>query len=68
MSCLRAYSQEELGKLLGSLPRASYQWELGTQNDGFLPVTYLIGYTNEQPEREASTPEIARQMIEPSAL
>ena len=49
MSCLRAYSQEELGELVGSIPGARYQWEMGTRRDGLLPVTYLIGYPNESP-------------------
>ena len=44
MSCLRSYSHEELGELVRSLPDEGYRWELGTQRDGFLPVTYLIGY------------------------
>jgi hypothetical protein len=44
MSCLRSYSHEELSELVRSLPGEIYRWELGTQRDGFLPVTYLIGY------------------------
>lgn len=44
MSCLRSYSHEELSELVRSLPGESYKWELGTQRDGFFPVTYLIGY------------------------
>ena len=44
MSCLRAYSQDELRELVRGLPGQSYRWQLGTQDDGFLPVTYLIGY------------------------
>jgi len=43
ISCLRSYSHEELSELVRSLPEESYRWELGTQRDGFLPVTYLIG-------------------------
>jgi hypothetical protein len=44
VSCLRAYSHDELSELVRSLPSESYRWELGTQCGGFLPVTYLIGY------------------------
>ncbi len=44
ISCLRSYSHEELSELVRGLPGESYQWELGTQGGGFLPVTYLIGY------------------------
>jgi hypothetical protein len=54
MSCLRCYSHEELGELVRTLPREGYQWELGTQCDGFLPVTYLIGHPNVQPVAETS--------------
>jgi len=43
MSCLRSYSHEELSELVRSLSCETYRWELGTQSDGFLPVTYLIG-------------------------
>jgi hypothetical protein len=55
MSCLRSYSHEELGELVRSLPDASYRWELGTQRDGFLPVTYLIGYPASLPAPGAPT-------------
>ena len=44
MSCLRSYSHKELDELVRSLPNESYRWEVGTQSDGFLPVTYLIGH------------------------
>jgi hypothetical protein len=44
MSCLRSYSHEELSELVRSLSCETYRWEFGTQSDGFLPVTYLIGY------------------------
>jgi hypothetical protein len=44
MSCLRSYSQDELRELMLSVPAESYRWELGSQCDGLLPVTYMIGY------------------------
>jgi hypothetical protein len=44
MSCMRGYSDQELSELTQGLPAVGYRWELGTQRDGFLPVTYLIGY------------------------
>ncbi len=43
MSCLRAYSHDELSELVRSLPVESYKWEVGTKGNGFSPVTYLIG-------------------------
>ena len=39
MSCLRSYSHEQLRELVRSLSCETYRWELGTQRDGFLPVT-----------------------------
>jgi hypothetical protein len=45
MSCLRSYSHEELSELVQSLPEKGYRWKVGTQCGGFLPVTYLIGYS-----------------------
>lgn len=44
MSCLRSYSHTELHELVRSLPEENYRWRVGTQSDGFLPVTYLIGH------------------------
>jgi hypothetical protein len=44
MSCLRAYSPQELSEIVRSLPGGTYQWEIGEERGGFLPVTYLIGY------------------------
>lgn len=51
MSCLRSYSHKELNDLVRSLPEESYRWEVGTQSDGFLPVTYLIGHPMNSPTR-----------------
>ena len=44
MSCLRSYSQLELSELVRNLPGGNYEWEIGEERGGFLPVTYLIGY------------------------
>lgn len=44
MSCLRSYSHQELSEMVGNLTDKSYYWQVGTQDDGFLPVTFLIGY------------------------
>jgi hypothetical protein len=62
MSCLRSYSHEQLSELVRSMSCETYLWELGTQRDGFLPVTYLIGYPasslrpSEADSRETFTP------------
>jgi hypothetical protein len=44
MSCLRSYSQQELSEIVCNLPGGNYEWEIGEECGGFLPVTYLIGY------------------------
>lgn len=41
ISCLRAYSQEELKELVREIPGAT--WEMGEAKAGLLPVTYIIG-------------------------
>ncbi len=47
ISCLRAYSLEELREMVTELeqqPRHSeFHWEVGEECSGLLPVTYLIG-------------------------
>jgi hypothetical protein len=44
MSCLRAYSKDELFQMSKRLPVKDYHWQAGTKRDGFVPITYLIGY------------------------
>jgi len=44
VSCLRAYSREELEELVRPLAQDGYVWEVGEEVGGFLPVTYLLGY------------------------
>jgi hypothetical protein len=44
VSCLRAYSREELTEMIHSIPDEQYHWELGEEGTGLAPVTYLIGY------------------------
>jgi len=59
VSCLRAYSEEELAELppppAGGDYEASrdYEWSVGEERGGLLPVTYLIGY----PVRQDSSGE-----------
>jgi hypothetical protein len=43
ISCLRAYSQQELHTLVAGLSTPTYQWDIGEDRSGLLPVTYLIG-------------------------
>jgi hypothetical protein len=58
VSCLRAYAPEELEEMVAGLGReaagagvARYQWSLGEARRGLLPVTYLIGWPEEERDR-----------------
>jgi hypothetical protein len=44
VSCLRAYSHREIEELIAPLKTPDYEWEIGEERSGFLPVTYLLGY------------------------
>jgi len=45
ISCLRAYSPEELKDMTTGLGGNEYRWQIGEERGGLLPVriTYLIG-------------------------
>jgi hypothetical protein len=45
ISCLRAYSLEELQEMTKGLAASGYRWEIGEEPGGLLPVrvTYLVG-------------------------
>jgi len=47
VSCLRAYSRGELEELIAPLQTPDYEWQIGEERGGFLPVTYLLGYPAE---------------------
>jgi len=51
VSCLRAYSRRELEELVAPLKAQGYEWEIGEERSGFLPVTYLLGYPVTSPQR-----------------
>jgi hypothetical protein len=44
VSCLRAYSQKELWRLVEKVKAEDYVWQVGEEPGGFTPVTYLVGY------------------------
>jgi len=48
-SCLRAYSRQELAELVGPLTDHDYEWQIGEERSGLLPVTYLLGYPTRRP-------------------
>jgi hypothetical protein len=58
VSCLRAYSQQELKEMVGKLTASEcqrqyqYRWEIGECGGGISrsPITYLIGYPINDPE------------------
>ena len=44
VSCLRAYSPQELHNLVADLSSNTYQWEIGEEPGGLVPITFLIGH------------------------
>jgi len=44
MSCLRAYSKDELSEISDQTGAEDYHWQAGTKGEGFIRITYLIGY------------------------
>jgi len=48
VSCMRTYSPKELGELTEGLPANAYEWDMGEEKEGLLPIsiTYLVGYPN----------------------
>ena len=44
ISCLRAYSLDQLSEMIAALRAEGYVWEIGEEDGGFATVTYLIGY------------------------
>ena len=51
VSCLRAYSLDELSDLTRGLSASGYTWEIGEERRCLtsVPVTYLIGYPSDCP-------------------
>ena len=44
VSCLRAYSEQEMAALVSKLDAEDYVWEIGKQSGWPAPVIYLVGY------------------------
>lgn len=57
MSCLRSYSHQELVELTSGLTAHGYEWKIGEESGGLLPVpiTYLIGYPTRENQSAASS-------------
>ncbi|MFZ1131028.1 MAG: hypothetical protein WAN38_09670 [Terriglobales bacterium] len=50
VSCLRTYRPEELRVFIAGLAASGYQWDVGEQSTGRVPITYLIGYSRDSRE------------------
>jgi hypothetical protein len=60
VSCLRVYSPRELAELTERVSFASgYEWEIGEERSGLLPITYLIGYPHPTRQTDASVDKAA---------
>jgi hypothetical protein len=46
LSCLRAYSPDELSQLVSRTTAKDYTWEIGEERGWLTPITYLVGYPN----------------------
>ena len=59
MSCLRAYSLQELIGLTSGLTGHGYEWKIGQESSALfpLPITYLIGYPIRKSQSAAASPE-----------
>jgi len=43
LSCLRSYSQADLEELISGMASDDYIWEIGEEDGGPIPITYLVG-------------------------
>jgi hypothetical protein len=60
VSCLRVYSPPELAELTARLSFANeYEWDIGEERSGLLPITYLIGYPIRREETQPAVGENA---------
>jgi hypothetical protein len=48
LSCLRAYSPAELSQLISHLRGNDYKWEIGEVMGRIAPVTFMLGYPDQQ--------------------
>jgi hypothetical protein len=64
VSCLRVYPPPELAELterLSFAKESKYQWDIGEERAGLLPITYLIGYPTRGKETQPPLGESASQ-------
>jgi hypothetical protein len=43
LSCLRSYSLDDLRELTAGLQAQDYEWQIGDEKGGRVPIRYLIG-------------------------
>jgi hypothetical protein len=65
VSCLRAYSQNELSVLVSQVKAENYVWQIGERSGGSAPVTFLAGYpgdahTNWRAALNSSEPSVVK--------
>jgi hypothetical protein len=64
VSCLRVYSPSELAELVAGISDGdNFEWEIGEERSGLLPITYLIGW----PRQATSSATPDETQIDPVA-
>lgn len=43
LSCLRSYSQQDMRELTAGLTAPDYEWQIGEQRGGTVPIRYILG-------------------------
>jgi hypothetical protein len=59
VSCLRTYSLQELYEIVEKLGANEYQWQIGEDASGKVPITYLIGMPAADARSETTLTSIA---------
>lgn len=54
LSCMRAYSPQELSTMVAALETNDYVWEVGTARGWLVPVTFVVGYPEPSHARVAA--------------
>jgi hypothetical protein len=63
LSCLRSYSLDDLRELTAGLSAPDYEWQIGDQRGGRVPIRYLIG----SPVRQSPVCGTAGRRPEPAS-
>jgi hypothetical protein len=68
VSCLRAYSREELSAMVRDVATDGYEWQVGEEQSGWLPITYLIGSPRSGKNSSGMAEDCAFTSLEPDRL